>query len=214
MLQYFKTLSQSKRMFIVVAALEFIISGGSGGCGAYERPAALTTEERALLRAAPLPYAVTVAWWDENTKTGKDREAYGDALAKLVTASGAFNIARYERSSMPSGQDLVATSTGLYCNSAVIPLLSIISLGVIPTIIQDEYCEGMLLRTDAGRLKTDGVVIELRHRGPVIMGWIAVVVGMLPGWSHGSVERDPRFAERFRLAVIRRQTDIARLAGH
>lgn len=83
---------------------------------------------------------------------------------------------------------------------------------MIPTIIEDERCEGMLLRTTVGQPKADGVVIELRHKGPAIMGWIAVVVGALPGWSHGSVERDPLFAERFRLAVIRREADISRLA--
>jgi hypothetical protein len=107
----------------------------------------------------------------------------------------------------------VATSTGLYCNSAVIPALSIISLGVIPTIFQDEHCEGMLLRTATGQPTNSGVQVAVRYKGPVIMGWVAVVVGALPGWSYGSVDRDSRFAERFRLAVIARRGDIERLVG-
>jgi hypothetical protein len=166
------------------------------------------------LQSAPLPYSVTVAWWDEETKTGQSPEAYGGSLAKLVTASGTFQTSRYERSSTPSGQDLVATSTGLYCNTAVIPVFSIISLGVIPTIFQDEQCEGMLLRAAAGQPKSAGVEVAVRYKGPVIMGWVAVVVGALPGWSYGSVDGDSRFAERFRLAVIRRRADIERLVGH
>ena len=68
-------------------------------------------------------------------------------------------------------------------------------------------------RRAAGRPKSEGVQIEVRHKGPVIMGWIAVVVGALPGWSYGSVEGDSRFAERFRLAVIRRRAEINRLAA-
>ena len=213
MLKRFKKASRSKRILIVTAFLAFVVFGVSGGCNAYRRPPVLNAEERVLLQTAPLPYSVTVAWWDEVTKTGQNPEAYGGALAKLVTASGTFNTSRYERSSTPSGQDLVATSTGLYCNTAVIPVLSIISLGVIPTIFQDEHCVGMLLRTAAGRPKSEGVQVEVRYKGPVIMGWVAVVVGALPGWSYGSVDGDPRFAERFRLAVIRSRANIERLVG-
>jgi hypothetical protein len=100
---------------------------------------------------------------------------------------------------------------GLYCNSAVIPALSIISLGIIPTIFQDEHCEGMLLRRAAGRPKSEGVQIKMRYKGTVIMGWGAVVVGALPGWSYGSMESDSRFVERFRLAVMRQRAEIAQL---
>jgi len=213
MLKRFTKLPRSRRILIVVAVVGFAVIGLSGGCDAYQRPRALTAEERAQLEGAPLPYSVTVAWWDEETKTGQNPEAYAGALAKLVAASGAFKTIRYELSSTPSGQDLVATSTGLYCNTAVIPALSIISLGVIPTIFQDEHCEGMLLRTAAGQPTNSGVQVEVRYKGPVIMGWVAVLVGALPGWSYGSADRDSRFAERFRLAVIARRGDIERLVG-
>ena len=81
------------------------------------------------------------------------------SLARLVMSSKTFTSSRYERTPAPSGQDLVATSTGLYCNTAVIPVFSILSLGVIPTIFQDEHCRGMLLRQAAGRPKTEGVQI-------------------------------------------------------
>ena len=197
MLKRFKKLSRRKRMLVGAAALTYAVIGVAGGCNAYRRPPALSAEERALLQSAPLPYSVTVALWDAatTTTTGQNPEAYSSGLAKLVISSGIFKTSRYERSSAPSGQDLVATSTGLYCNTAVIPALSILSLGVIPTMFQDEHCEGMLLRSAPGRPKSEGVQIEVRHKGPVIMGWVAVVVGALPGWSYGSVDGDSRFAE-------------------
>jgi len=64
-----------------------VVFGVSGGCNAYRRPPALNAEERALRQTVPLPYSVTAAWWDEATKTGQNPEAYGGALANLVTAS-------------------------------------------------------------------------------------------------------------------------------
>src|SRR5437773_916407 len=109
MLKRFAKLPRSKRILIVVAVVAFAVIGLSGGCDAYQRPPTLSAEERALLQDAPLPYSVAVAWWDEETKTGQNPEAYAGSLAKLVTASEAFKTSRYERSSTPSGQDLVAT---------------------------------------------------------------------------------------------------------
>ncbi len=213
MLKRFKALPRSRRNLILAAVGAFVAVGLAGGCAAHRRPPPLSPDERALVEGPPLPYSTTVAWWDEQTKTGQDPGAYGGSLARLVSASGAFQTSRYEHSSAPSGQDLVATSTGLYCNSAVIPVLSIISLGVIPTIFEDEQCAGMLLRKAAGRPKSEGVQVVVRFKGPVIMGWAAVVVGAMPGWAYGSVDTDSRFADRFKLAVIRKQRDIAQLVG-
>ena len=209
----FKKLPRSTQVLCGGMLLAFVVFGMSGGCNAYRRPPAINEEERTLLQEAPLPYSVTVAWWDEETRTGQNPAAYGDALAELVAASRAFKLSRYERSSAPSGQDLVATSTGLYCNTAVIPALTILSLGVIPTIFQDEHCEGMLLRRAAGRPKSEGVQVEVRYKGTVIMGWAAVVMGAMPGWSYGSAKSDSRFVDRFRLAVLRRRSHIEELVN-
>ena len=190
MLKRFKKLSRSKRLVLAAAVLGFVAVGLSGGCIAYRRPPAFNAEERALLQSAPLPYSVTVAWWDEATKTGQNPEAYGGALAQLVTASGAFSRSRYERSSMPTGQDLVATSTGLYCNTAIIPLLSIISIGVIPTIFQDEHCEGMLLR----RLRASRKAKACRSRSAT-RGWSSWA-----GW--------PSWLARYQAGRMARRTPI------
>src|SRR6266567_3969043 len=113
MLKRFRKLPRLRHLLVVSAILAYVAIGLSGGCGAYKRPPPLNAEERTLLQGAPLAYSVTVAWWDQETATGKNAEAYADALAKIVNASGTFKTSRYERSSAPSGQDLVATSTGL-----------------------------------------------------------------------------------------------------
>src|SRR5437667_6234988 len=104
MLKRFMRLSRRRKLLVAVAVVAFLIVGMAGGCGAYQRPPALTADERALVDSGPLPYSVTVAWWDDQTKTGQSPEAYNGALARLVIASGAFKTSRYERSPNPSGQ--------------------------------------------------------------------------------------------------------------
>jgi hypothetical protein len=104
------------------------------------------------------------------------------------------------------------TSTGLYCNSAVIPLFTIVSLGVIPTIFDDEDCEGMQFRS-AKRSESLPVNFEVRYKGRVVAGWVAVPLGIVPGWSYGSARDDSRYAERLRLAILHRQAELAALAS-
>ena len=214
MLTAFRRLPRSKKALTLTAIAAFVIFGLSGGCAAHRRPPALTSAERELLREAPLPYSVTVALWDDQTSTGQNPEAYASALAALVDASGTFKTSRYEHGAAPVGQELVATSTGAHCDSAVIPLLSIVTLGIVPTIFQDEHCEGMLLRRAAGQQKESGVQVEVHAQATSVLGWGAILVGALPGWSYGPVGDDSRFAERFRLAVVQRRADIDHLVQH
>src|SRR5438034_11550015 len=104
MLKRFMRLSRRRKLLVAAAVVAFLIVGMARGCGAYQRPPALTAGERALVDSGPLPYSVTVAWWDDQTKTGQSPEAYSRALAKLVMASGAAKTARCERSPNPSGK--------------------------------------------------------------------------------------------------------------
>ena len=44
-------------------------------------------------------------------------------------------------------------------------------------------------------LPRNGVKIEIRSKQRVVMGWAAVVLGALPGWSYGSLSDDSRFTQ-------------------
>jgi hypothetical protein len=191
----------------------FIVVGMAGGCNACRRPVAPNALERELLRAPPLPYAVIVKPWDPETAARISRNplAYAEGLAGVLIPSGAFRTSRFEKNGQATNGDLIATSTGSYCNSAVIPLLTILSLGIIPTVFDDEDCVGMELRQPGVPPSTRSVRIEFRNKRRVVMGWAAVFVGILPDWSHGSPRRDSRFYQRFRLEILRHRSEIERL---
>jgi hypothetical protein len=62
MLERFRKLPRSRQISVVAVFVALAVFGRAGGCIAYERPPALSAEERALLQGTPLPYSVTVAW--------------------------------------------------------------------------------------------------------------------------------------------------------
>jgi len=189
-----------------------VVLGAAGGCGAHRRPS-FTAQERQLLTQPPLPYSVVIVEWDAATraKMSKNPEAYAQNLADVAVPSRAFREIRRDVS--PGAQaDLAATSTGAYCNTALIPVLSIISLGIIPTVWQEEDCEGMFLRSMKFPDRPP-VRIDVRFRGTAMMGWASFLVGALPGWSWGDIRGDSAYHEMLRLEVIRHRTEIERLVG-
>jgi hypothetical protein len=187
-----------------------VVLGVAGGCTAHRRPS-FTAEEYQLLKEPPLPYSVSIVEWDVATrvKTSRNPEAYARILADVAIPSRAFRDMRRAPSPEPQ-PDLAATSTGVYCNTALIPALSIISLGIIPTVWQEEDCQGMFLRSmkDPGR---PPVRIDVRFRGTAMIGWASLLVGALPGWSWGDIRRDSAYHQMLRLEVIRHRAEIERL---
>jgi hypothetical protein len=156
---------------------------------------------------------VAVAPWDAATaaRHGQNPQAYGDAAYRWLKGSGAFSSVRL---SSPDDHDvdLLAHSNGAYCNSAVIPLFTILSLGVIPTIFADRDCEGVVFQAnDANR--TDSVEVRYDQESRVIMGWLALPMGALPGWTHGTALEHRRSRDRARLAILEHGQALAALAS-
>jgi len=194
-------------------AAAFPASCLSGACAAYRRPTPLAGAERELAAAAPLPFTVSVVPWDAETgqRLGKDPDTYARSLADLITKSQAFRTVRFEREPGPA-TDLIANSTGRYCNTAVIPLFTILSLGVVPTIFEDEECQAMVLRAAKTPARTSPEIV-VRFKGRVVMGWLAVPLGAMPGWSHGEAREDARYAERLRVEIFRQREQIERITA-
>ena len=207
-----QTVKRHKGAVFAALALCFPIAAMSGACGAYRRPSGFTAAEQHVIDSAPLPYSVSVVPWTPEVaaQRGQDAGAYAGGLAAMLEASKAFRLCRL--SDEQASSDLLATSTGQHCNTAVIPLWTILSLGIIPTVFDDEDCEGVVFRSGR-KASPASVEVEVRHKGTVVMGWAAVPLGLLPGWAHGSLQEDSRFRERFRLNILQRRADIDRLAA-
>jgi hypothetical protein len=189
--------------------------GLSGGCYAQQLPPSPSPEEAAVLRQGALPYAVIVAPWDSiaAARQHQDRQAYADATFRWLRHSGAFATVRLGNG-QDSTADFLAFPTGAYCNTAVIPVFTILSLGLIPTIFTDTNCEGAVLHPlhpPTGR--PDSVVLSSELSGRVIMGWLALPVGAFPGWTHGGPRDHTRYRNQVRLSILSHRSRLVALAG-
>jgi hypothetical protein len=112
--------------------------GLSGGCYAQRLPPVLSPQESALIARGPLPYRVVVVPWDSAAaaRHHQNPQAYAAATLRWLKSSGAFASVRLG-SADDTAADFVASPTGVYCNTAVVPMFTILSLGLIPTIFND-----------------------------------------------------------------------------
>ena len=182
------------------------------GCAAQRVVFRPNGEQRERLREPPLPYVVRVGHWTPEQAQGRNPHAYSANVARILRAGGALREVHYDTSSVVGRRpDLLALPTADHCNSAVIPILSILTLGVVPTIWTDHECTGVVFRHPDGT-PADSVVVRIRHRGTAVLGWLAAPLALLPSWSLRGARDQKEYHQSFRLAIIARKDELARLA--
>jgi hypothetical protein len=204
-------LGRRGRVALAVLALMVIAVGGSGGCYAHRTASAdVTPVEQQLLQNMPLPYTVAVVPWevDAGDRNGRGADAHARALADLLARSGAFKGAHLGKT---DAAELVAVPTGVACDSSVVPVFTVLTAGVIPTVFDGERCDGWILRSARGGAAAP-VEFRVSEKGQVVFGWPAAFLGLTPGWSYGHVGNDSDYSGRVRLELARNRTAVEALA--
>ena len=167
-----------------------------------------TGDEKSILAQPPLD--LTVAVHVVAPHPGMNAAAYARPLAKLLTESRAFRSVIYDPANAAHA-DLVVESTGDYCNTALLPFLTIITVGIVPTIWTEGQCTGARFLSIRGR--DSSVTVRLRGSGRAVMGLFALPLALFPGWTLQTGIDQPAYQQAFRLEVFRRRDDLLRLAG-
>jgi hypothetical protein len=197
---------RGRRVALAVAGVALVAYGVSGGCYAQKLPAATAGA------ATTLSLDVVVVPWD-TTKRHQNPQAYQRAALAALDGANMFHSVRAGAVG-DSTADLYAESTGSYCNSAVVPMLSILSLGIIPTIFTDHDCDGVTFRPARNpALAGDSVTVAFDLQTRTVMGWLAVPIGWLPGWTHGEAKQSRPARDARRAAILRHRDALMRLSG-
>ena len=152
------------------------------GCVSAPLPPRLTQVQREGLAKLPLPYSVGVAPYVH--------QVYSEKLAAVLKASGVFSqVAPLGEFKRPP--DLVATVERNVHGSAMIPALTILTAGVVPTVGEEEH--GVVFSLASPSRRTQKTMVDSSYRGTSTLGWAALGIRMLPGYTGTEPEQSERF---------------------
>jgi hypothetical protein len=116
--------------------------------------------------------------------------AYSRSLQKSLENTGIFAEVRAgdARGSAPY---VVRVNRHVHGN-AVIPFLTFISLGIIPTVTEEEFGESLFL-DHAGKT----TAIDATWKGKTVLGWAALILNLSPNRTSRNPEQSPRFRAYF-----------------
>ena len=152
------------------------------GCVSAPLAPRLTAVQHQRLSELPLPYSVGVAPYVH--------PVYSEKLAAVLKASGVFSqVAPLGDFNRPP--DFVATVERNVHGTAMIPAVTILTAGVVPTMGEEEH--GVVFSLAPSSRRSQKTMVDASYRGTSTLGWAALGIRMLPGYTGTEPEQSERF---------------------
>lgn len=192
---------QSLRHAVPVLALALLL----GACGTMQLPPRLTADERTLVETHRFDAVVGVAPYSIEY-TRKDVRA-------VVRDTGLFTRVDFVEDLEAAGiaPDLVVSLQRIRGGTAIIPVLTLVSLGVLPTFTHETMGYDLIFATPDRR---EALTVGYSFRGRIGLGILSSPLNLLPGWEHPKRRPPERLGRRFAVEIAGRAEEIeALLAG-
>ena len=173
-----------------------IVAGLLKGCASEQRPLPLNTSEETLLGSKGFGLSLGV---EPSTPP-----VYAQSLLHALQQTGLFH--EVQPAGKTQAPDLLVRVERPISGNAVIPILSFLTLGLIPTVTEEEHGYSFSLRSPKSSERV--VTVEYVHRGYTVLGWVAGILNLFPQWTGDGVRDDPHFKERLKLAILTKAQDI------
>lgn len=152
-------------------------------CVSNPLPPRLNADQERRLGELPLPYSVGVA--------RHKYPSHSDGLEKGLRAAGVFRkVAPLESYVKPP--DLIATVEEPVSGTAVIPALTFLTLGLVPTVVEEDH--GFIFALAPATHRNRRTRVDAHYRGTTTLGWAGLAVSGLPDYTSSA----PGESERFR----------------
>lgn len=167
------------------------------GCASQPLPPRITPSQRAVLDTARIPVSVGV-------QAGRFPRVYAEKLVQALRQTNLFtHVDLLEK--VPDAR-LVATVRRPVYGTATIPVFTILSFGVIPTVVTEEWGESFTLaRRDVSRRPLS---VELTWRGRTILGWVAGLANLSPDRTSADPHETTRHAEALAARLLHHRPEI------
>jgi hypothetical protein len=178
------------RIISIIALLPLLLL--SAGCATSRLPPKLASSERAiLLQAKQFPIVVAVQEYKY--------PVYSKKLIRDLRSTGLFKDV--QQAEDLSGVDFLARVEDTVHGTACIPLLTGITLGIIPTSVQEEH--GNDFSIEPMFPMGNKVRIPYRYSTESVLGWKALFLNFSPNWSLVAHDRTSRYRDRFALSLLK-----------
>ena len=190
----------------------------STGCFAARIPKWSDTQ-RLQLASPPLDLTVAVADRPLSAQGRMSPEAaqaytqHADGRLQTIAASlrGAFRAVTVD--STATAAQLVVESRLKYCNSVIIPVWTILTLGIVPTVYRDSTCTALVFRRRGQPRSGDSVVVEAGTANREVLGLFAAPLLLIPRWTSDASAARRRHNDALHLAILAKREELERLAG-
>lgn len=198
-----KPLARTRRFLAWIVVIVLVIIGYVGGCTSHELPAPLSAVETIAIEQTHFDLSVGV-----ERPIRSDRWDAEAPLAALQ-ATKLFKAVDYlDRLSTPP--DLIARGSIRIDGTPTIPFLTILTLGVFPTWVQEKW--GFTFSFRSPIFERGELEITVRHQGTTVLGWECVYLNMLPNWSQKAPIMHPRLYDQVAREIVSKSAELIRLA--
>jgi len=160
------------------------------GCATTRLPPRLSESERAILsEAREFPVVIAVQQYKY--------PVYSERLIRDLRSTGLFKTVKQAEDIR--GVDFLARIEDPVYGTACIPLVTGITLGIIPTTVQEEH--GKDFSIDPMFPMGNKLRIPYRYSTESILGWKALFLNFSPNWSLAH-DRTSRYRDRFTLSLL------------
>lgn len=171
-------------------------------CATAAVPASLSLEDATLVATVRFSATVGVEQYEA--------PVYSDRLIASLRSTGLFEEVR--PLDLIENPDLIASvNRRIYGTASMMPLLTIVTLGIVPTVVREEWGESFILRSAEN--PDSEIDIEFTYSGPSTLGWAALLRAPFPRHALGRPYDKPRFRRALAAAIARNRDEIRALVA-
>jgi len=131
---------------------------------------------------------------------------YSDYLIKYLRKTQLFDeVAPLEAFQTPP-TFVARVDRGIY-GTATIPIFTAISLGIIPTVVDEEH--GLEFSLVPSSPPKTPIAIRFSYKGPSTLGWWAFYRALLPNETLGSADWHARFVQSLAWHIVEHEREIS-----
>lgn len=173
-----------------------------GACGTMQLPPRLTPDERSLVESHRFDAVVGVAPYSiEHTRKN---------VRAVVRDTSLFARVDFVEDLESAGvaPDLLVSVQRVSGGTALIPILTLVSLGVLPTFARETMGYDLIFATPD---RSEALTVGYSFRGRIGLGLLSSPLNLLPGWDHPKPRPPERLGRRFAVEIAERADEIRAL---